>query len=63
MNFLNGDPSVLILGDNIFHGNELINRFTSLSELNQGATLLAYPVKAQRDMEWLSLTKIRSIKY
>ncbi len=43
--FLNGDPSVLILGDNIFHGNELINKFTSLSKFNQGATLLAYPVR------------------
>jgi len=43
--FLDGKPSVLILGDNIFHGNELISRFTSLSNLSSGATLLAYPVR------------------
>jgi len=40
-----GDDSVaLILGDNIFYGNDLINRFNHASWTNRGSTLFAYHV-------------------
>ena len=42
--FINNSPSALILGDNIFHGNQLINQFSKISEKKLGATVLAYPV-------------------
>lgn len=43
--FINNSPSALILGDNIFHGNQLINQFSQISEKKLGATVLAYPVR------------------
>jgi glucose-1-phosphate thymidylyltransferase len=43
-NFINNSPSALILGDNIFHGNQLIKQFSKISEKKLGATVLAYPV-------------------
>jgi len=38
------DDVTLILGDNIFYGNELINRFNSATWNNVGCTLFAYHV-------------------
>jgi glucose-1-phosphate thymidylyltransferase len=38
------DDVTLILGDNIFYGNELINRFNAASWNNVGCTLFAYHV-------------------
>ena len=38
------DDVTLILGDNIFYGNELINRFNSAAWNNAGCTLFAYHV-------------------
>ncbi len=38
------DDVTLILGDNIFYGNELINRFNHAAWNNSGATLFAYHV-------------------
>ena len=38
------DDVALILGDNIFYGNELINRFNAASWNNAGCTLFAYHV-------------------
>jgi glucose-1-phosphate thymidylyltransferase len=38
------DDVTLILGDNIFYGNELINRFNAASWNNTGCTLFAYHV-------------------
>ena len=42
--FINNSPVVLILGDNLFHGNDLIHRlkYASSKEIN---TLFAYPVR------------------
>ena len=42
--FIEGKPSLLILGDNIFYGNSLIKQLTQLSKSNSGATVLASPV-------------------
>jgi glucose-1-phosphate thymidylyltransferase len=38
------DDVALILGDNIFYGNELINRFNAANWNNSGCTLFAYHV-------------------
>ncbi len=42
--FLNGAPSVLILGDNIFYGNLLHEKLASADSRNKGATIFAYHV-------------------
>ena len=42
--FINNSPSALILGDNLFHGAELIEKLCK-AEKNKGATIFLYPVK------------------
>lgn len=42
--FLDGAPSVLILGDNIFYGNDLYKNLSAANELGEGATIFAYHV-------------------
>src|SRR5271157_2120253 len=42
--FIGGDSSALILGDNIFYGQGLSRRLQSAAELKRGATVFAYPV-------------------
>lgn len=42
--FLDGAPSVLILGDNIFYGNDLNKNLSAANQLNEGATIFAYHV-------------------
>lgn len=42
--FINGHPSTLILGDNIFFGHELYQRLNQASS-NEGATVFVTPVK------------------
>jgi glucose-1-phosphate thymidylyltransferase len=41
--WINGSEVALILGDNLFYGNELINRF-NFAKVNPGCTLFAYHV-------------------
>ncbi len=43
--FLDGCPAALILGDNLFHGHELISQLQSASAREQGGTVFAYPVR------------------
>ena len=43
--FLDGYPSCLVLGDNLFYGDMLANRLEHCAGLTQGATVFAYPVK------------------
>ena len=43
--FVGEDPSVLILGDNIFHGHGLPEMLTSADARHQGATVFGYYVK------------------
>lgn len=42
--FLDGDASILILGDNIFYGNQLTEDLRLASKQGKGATVFAYPV-------------------
>lgn len=42
--FIQGHPSALILGDNIFHGNDLSELMQAASQKESGATVFAYQV-------------------
>ncbi|HEX5687200.1 MAG TPA: glucose-1-phosphate thymidylyltransferase RfbA [Ideonella sp.] len=42
--FLNGAPSALVLGDNIFYGHDLGRRLQAAASRPSGATVFAYPV-------------------
>lgn len=42
--FLNGGPSTLVLGDNIFFGHGLTGKLQAASQRETGATIFAYPV-------------------
>jgi len=42
--FVGNSPSALVLGDNIFYGNELVEQLNSANEANSGATVFAYHV-------------------
>ena len=42
--FLNDSPSMLILGDNIFHGDRLQANLSEANDRMRGATVFAYPV-------------------
>ncbi|MEN9542004.1 MAG: glucose-phosphate thymidylyltransferase [Cyanobacteriota bacterium] len=43
--FLAGAPAALILGDNLFHGHELVPQLQSSNGQAEGATVFAYPVR------------------
>lgn len=43
--FVGNGPCALILGDNIFHGDQLSDAVRRASNLKNGATVFAYPVK------------------
>lgn len=43
--FLNGSPSVLILGDNIFYGHSLHEKLATANAIETGATVFAYHVQ------------------
>ncbi len=43
-NFVAGQPSALVLGDNIFHGHDLVKQLTNASARSTGATVFAYHV-------------------
>ena len=42
-NFLNGSPSIMILGDNLFYGKGFVNQLKA-SSLRKNSTIFAYPV-------------------
>ena len=44
-NFVNGQPSALVLGDNIFYGNDLVKQLHSAHAQQKGATVFAYHVQ------------------
>jgi glucose-1-phosphate thymidylyltransferase len=46
--FLEGGPSALILGDNVFYGHELAGLLQRASGIEDGATVFAYHVKEPR---------------
>ena len=43
--FLNGAPAALVLGDNLFHGHDLVPQLVSSNGQVNGATVFAYPVR------------------
>ena len=43
--FLNGAPSALVLGDNIFYGHDFAKLLVQANNKQTGATVFAYPVK------------------
>jgi glucose-1-phosphate thymidylyltransferase len=43
--FIGGDPSALILGDNIFYGHDLASQLESATAQERGATVFAYHVQ------------------
>ena len=42
--FLGGAPATLVLGDNLFHGHDLVPQLVSSNDTPKGATVFAYPV-------------------
>ena len=42
--FLGESPAALVLGDNLFHGHDLVPQLMSSDERDGGATVFAYPV-------------------
>ncbi|MDO9597638.1 MAG: glucose-1-phosphate thymidylyltransferase RfbA [Azoarcus sp.] len=42
--FLDGGPSALVLGDNLFYGHEFANDLRGAGDQGHGATVFAYPV-------------------
>ena len=43
--FLDGSPSALVLGDNIFYGHDLVNLLAAADASDSGATVFAYHVQ------------------
>lgn len=43
--FIDGSPCALILGDNLFFGNDLSERLQRAAQRTKGATVFAYPVQ------------------
>ncbi|MGC6482612.1 MAG: glucose-1-phosphate thymidylyltransferase RfbA [Synechococcus sp.] len=43
--FLSGSPAALVLGDNLFHGHELIPQLQAATTRLDGGTVFAYPVR------------------
>jgi len=43
--FLAGSPAALVLGDNLFHGHDLVTQFGGSVKASAGATVFAYPVR------------------
>ena len=47
--FLKGEPSALVLGDNLFYGAEFVNSLTEASARTSGATIFGYHVANPTD--------------
>ena len=43
--FLDGSAAALVLGDNLFHGHDLVPQLVKSDQRDQGATVFAYPVR------------------
>ena len=43
--FLEGAPAALVLGDNLFHGHDLVPQLATSNGNSHGATVYAYPVR------------------
>jgi len=47
--FLEGHPSALVLGDNLFYGSSFVQTLVEASSQEQGATIFGYPVSNPQD--------------
>lgn len=64
-NFLNGNDSILILGDNIFYGNEFNKNLSEADNYKNGATIFSYRVNNPSEfgvIDFDSEFKVRSIE-
>ncbi|MAR07780.1 MAG: glucose-1-phosphate thymidylyltransferase [Cyanobium sp. NAT70] len=43
--FIGDAPAALVLGDNLFHGHDLVPQLASSNDRDKGATVFAYPVR------------------
>ena len=43
--FIDNNPSALILGDNLYHGNDLSHQLIKANKNEKGATIFVYPVR------------------
>ncbi len=63
--FIGNNPSVLVLGDNIFYGHDLVNQLYSANQRISGATVFAYHVHDSRPygvVEFDDFSKVLSIE-
>ena len=56
-NFINKSNVMLILGDNLFHGDKFSDEMKT-SQIKQGASIFVYKVSDPEDMELLILTRM-----
>ena len=55
--FIDSDSVALILGDNLFHGNDLINTLMRTEKIKKGATVFAYRVSNPEDYGIVQINK------
>jgi glucose-1-phosphate thymidylyltransferase len=60
-NFVGNLPSALVLGDNIFYGNELVDHLNSANNRNKGATVFAYHVNDPEQYGVLEFDKVGKV--
>ena len=48
--FLAGAPAALVLGDNLFHGHDLVTQLLNSNGSAEGATVFAYPVRGELEI-------------
>ncbi|AFQ45933.1 glucose-1-phosphate thymidylyltransferase RfbA [Desulfosporosinus meridiei] len=59
--FIAGDRVCLILGDNIFYGQDFVRLLNKASELKKGAYIFGYPVKDARSFGVVEFDKNRKV--
>ena len=59
--FINNEPCVLILGDNLFYGNELTHLLKKANKNTDGATLFVYPVSKPSRYGIVSFNKKKEV--
>ncbi len=56
--FIGRESVCLILGDNVFYGQDMTRILKAVIAADTGATIFGYPVKDARSFGWWSLTRI-----
>lgn len=59
--FIAGDRVCLILGDNIFYGQDFVRQLNNASQLKKGAYIFGYPVKDARSFGVVEFDKNRKV--